>query len=178
MSLSARILRVFSLCAVAVVLAGIGALIWFGAWYYPALGLAGIPKDGYRQAMTLAARGMTATDGLVFEDFDFLKYREVARGGEAYAWGAARCKAADGSTTFYWVYLEWSKKRGQWLRNYSLELAAPDDEIYFTRQNPGQFGRARLAGGKLLGQLASRVREALAARSATAIRPGLQSPGL
>ncbi len=178
MSLSGRILRIVSVCVVAVVLAGIGALIWFGAWYYPALGLAGIPKDGYRQAMDIAARGMTATDGLVFEDFDFLKYRDVARGGEAYAWGAARCKAADGSTTFYWVYLEWSKKRGQWLRNYSLELAAPDDEIYFTRQNPGQFGRARLAGGKLLGQLASRVREALAARAAAGTRPGLQSPGL
>jgi hypothetical protein len=161
----------------AVVLAVVGGLVWFGAWYYPALGLAGIPKDGSRQALDIAARGMTAADGLVFEDFDFCKYRDVARGGEAYAWGAARCRAADGSTTFYWVYLEWSKKRGQWLRNYSLELAAPDDEIYFTRQNPGQFGRARLAAGKLLGQLASRVREALAA-ARTGDRPaGLQRPG-
>ena len=158
-----RVLR-FGLWGIAgAVLAGVGLLVWFGAWHYPALGLSGIPKDGYRQAMEIAARGMTAADGLRFEDFDFLKYREVQRGGEAYAWGAARCRAADGSTAFYWVYLEWSKKRGQWLRNYSLELAAPDDEIYFTRLSPGQLGRAKLAAGKLLGQLASRVREALAA---------------
>jgi len=173
-----RILKLLGLGLAAVVLAGAAGLVWFGAWSYPAMGLAGIPKDGYRQAMDVAARGMTASDGLVFKDFDFLKYREVERGGEAYAWGAARCQAADGSTTFYWVYLEWSKKRGQWLRNYSLELAAPDDEIYFTRFAPGQFGRARLAVGKLLGQLASRVREAVAARGAGENRPGLQSPGL
>ena len=169
MSRGRRIFKRFGLGLLAVVLAGVGGLVWFGAWHYPALGLAGIPKDGYREAMDIAARGMTASDGLVFEDFDFCKYREVARGGEAYAWGAARCKAADGSTTFYWVDLEWSKKRGQWLRNYSLELAAPDDEIYFTRQYPGQLERARLALGKLLGQLAARIREA---------RPGLQTPNL
>ena len=159
----------------AVVLLGVGGLIWFGAWYYPALGLAGIPKSGYRQALDTAARGMTASDGLAFEDFDFSKFRDVARGGEAYAWGAARCKAADGSTTFYWVYLEWSKKRGQWLRNYSLELAAPDDELYFTRQYPGQMARARLALGKLLGQLAAHVREA---RQASPERQDLQRPDL
>ncbi|MFP5259942.1 MAG: hypothetical protein ACLGQH_13040 [Acidobacteriota bacterium] len=176
--MSRRVLKWAGLSGLAVVLLAVAGLIWFGAWYYPAMGLAGIPKDGYRQAMDLAARGMTESDHLVFEDFDFLKYREVARGGEAYAWGAARCKAADGSTTFYWIYLEWSKKRGQWLRNYSLELAAPDDEIYFTRFAPGQFGRARLAGGKLLGQLASRIREALSARAAGQNHPGLQSPGL
>lgn len=170
--------KLLGLGLLAVVLLGVGGLIWFGAWYYPALGLAGIPKSEYRQALDTAARGMTASDGLVFEDFDFSKYREVARGGEAYAWGAARCKAADGSTTFYWVYLEWSKKRSQWLRNYSLELAAPDDEIYFTRLVPGQLGRAGLAGGKLLGQLASRLREAAAARPAGQDRQGLQSPGL
>ncbi len=176
--MSRRILTWAGLSGLAVVLVAVAGLIWFGAWHYPAMGLAGIPKDGYRQAMDIAARGMTKSDGLVFEDFDFLKYREVQRGGEAYAWGAARCKAADGSTTFYWVYLEWSKKRGQWLRNYSLELAAPDDEIYFTRFVPGQFGRARLAAGKLIGQLASRIREVLAARSAGQNHPGLQSPGL
>ncbi|MHC1790746.1 hypothetical protein [Solidesulfovibrio sp.] len=164
MSRGGRIRKWCGLGLLAVVLAGLGGLIWFGAWHYPALGLAGIPKDGYRQAMDIAARGMTASDGLVFEDFDFLKYREVERGGEAYAWGAARCKTVDGATTFYWVYLEWSKKRRQWLRNYSLELAAPDDEIYFTRQHPGQFGRAALAAGKLLGQLGSRLREARQAR--------------
>lgn len=155
--------RVFrrGLCVLgAAVLLGLAGLVWFGAWHYPAMGLAGIPRQDYRQAMEIAARGMTASEGLAYEDFDFLKYREVARGGEAYAWGAARCRARDGSTTFFWVYLEWSRKRGQWLRNYSLELAAPDDEIYFTRQFPGQLARARLALGKLLGQLAAHVREA------------------
>lgn len=168
MSRGRRVLKWCGLGLSAAVLLAVAGLVWFGAWHYPAMGLAGIPKAGYRQAMDLAARGMTASDGLAFEDFDFLKYREVERGGEAYAWGAARCKAADGSTAFYWVYLEWSKKRGQWLRNYSLELAAPDDEIYFTRFAPGQFGRARLAAGKLLGQLASRIREARNARAAAA----------
>ena len=164
-----RILKGGLWAALAVVVLSVGTLVWFGAWYYPAMGLSGIPKDGYRQTMELAARGMAASEGLVYEDFDFLKYRRVERGGEAYAWGSARCRAADGSTSFYWVYLEWSKKRGQWLRNYSLELAAPDDEIYFTRQYPGQLERARLALGKLLGQLAARIREA---------RPGLQTPSL
>jgi len=160
MSRVGRNLRRGLYAALTMIVLVVGALVWFGAWHYPAMGLAGIPKDGYRRAMELAARGMTASEGLRFEDFDFQKYREVARGGEAYAWGAARCRARDGSTTFYWVYLEWSKKRGQWLRNYSLELAAPDDEIYFTRFAPGQLGRARLALGKLLGQLAAHVREA------------------
>jgi hypothetical protein len=159
-SLPGRILRRSLLAVAVLVVLSVGALLWFGAWHYPAMGLAGIPKDGYRSAMELAARGMTASDGLRFEDFDFLKYREVARGGEAYAWGAARCRAKDGATVFYWVYLEWSNKRRQWLRNYSLELAAPDDELYFTRTTPGQLGRARLALGKLLGQLAAHVREA------------------
>ncbi len=153
----------------------VGLLVWFGAWHYPAIGLASIPKEGYRQAMDIAVRGMTRSDGLTFEDWDFMKFRQVERGGEAYAWGAARCRAADGATAFYWVYLEWSKKRGQWLRNYSLELAAPDDEIYFTRTFPGQFARARLALGKILGQLASHIREA---RAFAANPSGLQTPGL
>ncbi len=159
----------------AVIVLAAGILVWFGAWHYPALGLAGIPKEGYRQAMDRAARGMTAAVGLAFEDFDSLKYREVARGGEAYAWGAARCRAADGSTAFFWVYLEWSRKRGQWLRNYSLELAAPDDELYFTRTHPGQIGRAGLALGRLFGQLAAHVREA---RDFAPDRQDLQRTGL
>lgn len=153
----------------------VGLLVWFGAWHYPAIGLAGIPKEGYRQAMDIAVRGMAASDGLTFTDWDFMKFRQVERGGEAYAWGAARCRAADGATAFYWVYLEWSKKRGQWLRNYSLELAAPDDEIYFTRTFPGQVARARLALGKILGQLVSHIREA---RAFAADPSGLQTPGL
>lgn len=170
-----RLSRLLLLGAAGVVLGLVAALIWFGAWYYPALGLAGIPKSGYRQAMDIAARGMTRSVGLAFEDYDFLKYREVQRGGEAYCWAAARCKARDGSTSFFWIYLEWSKKRQQWLRNYSLELAAPDDEIYFTRQQPGQLGRARLAVSKLLGQLVAHVREA---RNLPPPGPGLPSPGL
>lgn len=165
MSRAGRIARRGLVVLAALAVLAVGGLIWFGAWYYPAMGLAGIPKDGYRQAMEKAARGMTASVGLTFEDFDFLKYREVARGGEAYAWGAARCRARDGSTAFFWIYLEWSGKRGQWLRNFSEELAAPDDEIYFTRQYPGQLTRARLILGKLLGQLAAHVREARGAPS-------------
>ncbi len=175
MSRAGKAVRVSLWGGLGLLVLAVAALLWFGVWHYPALGLAGIPKDDPGRAMDLAVRGMTAADGLAFEDWDFRKFRAVARGGEAYAWGAARCRAADGSTAFYWVYLEWSKKRGQWLRNYSLELAAPDDELYFTRTFPGQFGRAGLALGKLLGQLASHVREARAwARNPQ----GLQTPGL
>jgi hypothetical protein len=170
-----RARRLILLAAAGIVLGLVAALIWFGAWYYPALGLAGIPKDGYRQAMTTAARGMTRSVGLTFEDFDFLKFRPVERGGEAYVWGVARCRAKDGSTSFFWIYLEWSRKRGQWLRNFSQELASPDDEIYFTRQTPGQIGRARLALSKLLGQLCAHVREA---RGAPPASPDLPTPGL
>jgi hypothetical protein len=155
-----RTLRLVLWAGGGMVIGLVAALIWFGAWYYPALGLAGIPKNDYRQAMDLAARGMTRSVGLTFQDFDFVKFRQVERGGEAYSWGVARCRAGDGSTSFFWIYLEWSKKRGQWLRNFSQELAAPDDEIYFTREFPGQVGRARLALSKLFGQLAAHVREA------------------
>ncbi|MFU2209799.1 hypothetical protein [Solidesulfovibrio sp. C21] len=162
MNRSGRNLRRLLYALLAVIVLGVGTLVWFGAWYYPALGLTGVPKDGYRRAMDIAVRGMTASEGLAFQDWDFRKFRQVERGGEAYAWGAARCRARDGSTSFYWVYLEWSKKRGQWLRNFSEELATPDDEIYFTRTSPGQFGRARLALSKILGQLAAHVREARA----------------
>lgn len=175
MSRSGRNLRRLLYALLVMIVCGVGALVWFGAWYYPALGLAGIPKDGYRQAMDVAVRGMTASEGLTFQDWDFMKFRNVERGGEAYAWGAARCRAGDGSTSFYWVYLEWSKKRGQWLRNFSEELATPADEIYFTRTVPGQFLRARLALGKILGQLAAHVREA---RTFGRNPPDLQSPGL
>lgn len=175
MTARGKIVRLALLGAAGLILGLAAGLLWFGAWYYPALGLSGIPKAGYRQAMDIAARGMTRSVGLTFEDFDFLKYREVARGGEAYTWGVARCKARDGSTSFFWVYLEWSRKRGQWLRNYSQELAAPNDEIYFTRQIPGQLGRARLTLSRLLGQLAAHVREA---RNLPPPAPDLPTPGL
>lgn len=157
-----RALRLAGWSALGLTVLCVGLLVWFGAWHYPAFNLADLTKADYRQAMDRAARGMAASDNLTFEAFDFLKYREVSRGGEAYVWGAARCRTADGAAERYWVYLEWSAKRGQWLRNYSLVLAAPDDEIYFTRQTPGQLGRAALALRKLLGQLRSHVREVLA----------------
>lgn len=175
MSRAAHTLRRLLYALLAMLVLGVGALIWFGAWYYPAMGLAGIPKDGYRQAMDVAVRGMTASEGLTFLDWDFMKFRQVERGGEAYAWGAARCRSGDGSTAYFWVYLEWSKKRRQWLRNFSEQLAAPGDEIYFTRTFPGQFARARLALEKILGQLAAHVREA---RAFGGEPPGLQTPGL
>ena len=175
MSRFGRNLRRLLYAVLAMVVLGVGALVWFGAWYYPAMGLAGIPKNDPRQAMDVAVRGMTAAEGLTFLDWDFMKLRQVERGGEAYAWGAARCRSRDGSTAYFWVYLEWSGKRGQWLRNYSLELAAPDDEIYFTRTFPGQFRRAGLALEKILGQLAAHVREA---RAHARKPPGLQTPGL
>ncbi|QLA17854.1 hypothetical protein [Desulfolutivibrio sulfoxidireducens] len=142
-------------------LAGVvaGLLLWFGAWYFPAWRLEGFSKNQYLQAAELAARGLAHAEGLTFMDFDFLKYREVTRGSEAYVWGAARCRAPDGGTELAWIYLEWSAKRKQWLRNYSLLLATPDDEIFYTRTHPGQARRARLAIDKLLHQLARNVRE-------------------
>ena len=175
MTARARLLRLLLLGGAGTILGLVAGLVWFGAWYYPALGLSGIPKSGYRQAMDIAARGMTRSVGLEFQDFDFVKFRPVERGGEAYVWGVARCRAGDGSTAFFWIYLEWSRKRDQWLRNYSLELAAPDDEIYFTREFPGQLTRARLAVTKLLGQLTAHVREA---RGLPPPAPGLPTPGL
>lgn len=129
----------------AAVLLGVGFMIWFGAWRYPGYGLSGISKADYARAMTVAARGMAISEGLTFEDFDFMKFREVERGSEAYAWGAARCRAVGGGTEYLWVYLDWSEKRGQWLRNYSLVLADPEDEIYYTRLRPGQRDRAAMA---------------------------------
>ncbi|WP_428564537.1 MAG: hypothetical protein ACP59X_02395 [Solidesulfovibrio sp. DCME] len=175
MSRAGKAVRVCLWSGLGLVVLAVAALIWFGAWHYPALGLAGIPKGDPARAMDLAVRGMTAADGLTFEDWDFRKFRSVQRGGEAYAWGAARCRTAAGATTFYWVYLEWSNKRGQWLRNYSLELAAPDDELYFTRTFPGQVERARLALSKLVGQLRSHLRET---RAFARNPQGLQTPGL
>jgi hypothetical protein len=145
------------LAGLAVAVAGL--LVWFGAWYFPAWRLQGFSRDQYREAAAYAARGLAHAEGLSFEDFDFLKYREVTRGSEAYVWGAARCRAADGGTELAWIYLEWSSKRRQWLRNYSLLLATPDDEIFYTRGHPGQVDRAKLAIGKLLHQLARNVRE-------------------
>ncbi len=144
-SIGRRLLACIGWTLLAAVLAGVGFMIWFGAWRYPGYGLSGIPKPEYARAMTVAAQGMAVSEGLAFEDFDFMKFREVERGSEAYAWGAARCRAKDGGTEFLWVYLDWSEKRGQWLRNYSLVLADPEDEIYYTRLRPGQRDRAVMA---------------------------------
>jgi hypothetical protein len=143
-------------CAVAL---AAGLLLWFGAWYFPAWRLEGFSKTQYREAATFAARGLAHAEDLTFEDFDFLKYRQVEHGGEAYVWGSARCRAVDGGTEFVWIYLEWSTKRGQWLRNYSLVLAAPDDEYFYTRGHPDQWGRARMAIERLAHQLSRNIRE-------------------
>ncbi len=126
-------------------LAGAGFMIWFGAWRYPAFELAGLPKTGYAEAMDIAGRGMAQSEGLAFEGFDFMKYRQVERGSEAFVWGAAKCRDASGGQHVLWVYLEWSGKRGQWLRNYSLVMADPEDEIFYTRDNPGQWDRIVMA---------------------------------
>jgi hypothetical protein len=147
------------------------AAIGLAAWRWPwpgslsgsgpgisRLAPSGILQDQYREAAAYAARGLAHAEGLSFEDFDFLKYREVTR-APSHVWGAARCRAADGGTELAWIYLEWSSKRRQWLRNYSLLLATPDDEIFYTRGHPGQVDRAKLAIGKLLHQLARNVRE-------------------
>jgi len=126
-------------------LCGIGFMIWFGAWRYPSYDLGGIPEKDYAKAMDIAARGMAASEGLAFGDFDFMKYREVERGSEAYVWGTAICKDDAGAARVLWVYLEWSSKYGQWLRNYSLVMADPEDEIFYTRDNPGQWERLVMA---------------------------------
>lgn len=154
-----RVIGMAAAAFAAVAVMAVGLLIWFGAWYFPAWRLEGYARDQYREAATFAARGLAHAEGLTFEDFDFLKYRQVEHGGEAYVWGSARCRAADGGTEFAWIYLEWSTKRGQWLRNYSLVLAAPDDEYFYTRGHPGQWGRAKMAIEKLLHQLSRNVRE-------------------
>jgi hypothetical protein len=159
-SRAGRILRWGLLALVPVMALIVWALIWFLNTHYPTMGLAGIPKQDYQVALEKVARGMTAVEGLRFVALDLHKFREAGKSGDARAWGTARCLAKDGSTSFFWVSLEWDNGRGQWRRGFSQELAGPEDEIYFTRESPGQSTRGRLALAKLLGQLAGHIREA------------------
>ena len=170
-----RPVRLSFLLAGVVVVPVLAALAWFGSWYYPALGLAGIARADYRQAMEVTAQSVTRAKGFTLERFDFMKYRPFGTGDDAYAWGEVRCRAAAGSTAIYWISLEWSTKRGQWLRGEVEELATPDDEIYFSRHFPEQITRARLALHKILGRLLTHIREAQGGCPAAS---GLPTPGL
>ncbi len=158
---SGKPLKIAGFCLLGVLLLAVACLVWFGAWRYPAYGLSDVPRRDYRRALEIAAKGIARSEGLMFEDFAFLKFREVERGSEAYAWGAARCLDENGGTEYAWVYLEWSRRRGQWLRNYSLVLAGPGEEMYFTRTHPGQLRRALLALEKILHMNRAHIREVL-----------------
>ena len=104
-----------------------------------------------------------------------MTFRPADQGQDAFAWGAARCRAADGATVFYWVSLRWSPQRGQWLRGRIRELAPAGSEIYFSRQIPGQAVRARLVLREILTGFWDRIREAWTDASAGA---GLPRSGL
>lgn len=154
----------------------VGALYWFAAWHYPAAGLSGIGQDQYDQAMGTVTRGLVLSRELTFNGFDFVKYRRIGQSYDMlYVWGVARCRSKAGATVLYWVSLEWNAKRNQWQRSEILELGAPGDEIYFTRRQPGQIARVKLALGKILDQLSNHIREAkLCAQPAA----DLPTPGL
>lgn len=158
-----RSARCWLFAPVVIVVLAVAGLVWFTSASYPGMGLAGIPKDGYRQAMERVIRSRARADGRTFAGFDSLTFRPADQGGEAYAWGAARCRAADGSTVLYWASLRWNPGRGQWLRGHIRELAPPGNEIYFGREHPGQVLRARLVLREILAGLWVRVREAAAA---------------
>jgi hypothetical protein len=149
------LLALLSLIALAV-----GAAVWFFGSYYPTMGLAGISRQDYRSAMETVSKSRATAEDLRFVAVDSLTLRESGKDGDARVWGVARCLGKDGSTSFFWVSLTWDKGKGQWRRGAMQQLAAPDDEIYFTREFPGQLTRARLALSKIGGQLAARVREA------------------
>ena len=150
------------LLALAALLAlAIGSFAFFNAWVYPPMGLETLPKEDYRTAWERAARGFCASSGLSFERENFVKYRTVETGDEAYCWGTALCRTADGRERLAWIYLEWSAKRRLWTRSYTLVLADDDDEVYFTPSFPKQLGRAGTALSKIMGENARHVREYL-----------------
>ena len=147
------------LAFLAVLALAIGSFAFFNAWVYPPLGLEDLGKDQYRTAWERAAKGFCASSGLEFQGDTFIKYRPVESGDEAYCWGAALCRTADGRERLAWIYLEWSTKRKLWTRSYTLVLADDDDEAYFTPAFPKQLGRAATALSKIMGENARHVRE-------------------
>ncbi|GFK95740.1 hypothetical protein NNJEOMEG_03608 [Fundidesulfovibrio magnetotacticus] len=145
-------------CLLAVCIAGFAL---FNAWFYPPHGLERLAREQSAEAWDIAARGFCASSGLTFERVDFIKQRAPSTGGEAYVWGVARCRTADGRQRLAWIYLEWSTKRDLWMRGYTTVLADSDDEIYYTPTFPGQYGRAATALGKIMRENARHVREYL-----------------
>lgn len=148
--------------ALAAVLAlAIGGFAFFNAWVYPPHGLEDLRKEDYRTAWERAAKGFCASSGLAYLGDTFIKHRTVQTGDEAYAWGTALCRTADGRDRLAWIYLEWSTKRKLWMRSYTLVLADDDDEVYFTPSFPKQLGRAGTALSKIMAENARHVREYL-----------------
>ena len=151
-------LWLWGLLAAVVVL--VGVMVWFIVAYYPAMGLAGVAQDDYRQVLTRAIQGRVRVEGRTFVSYDSMKYRTLGAGQAAYAWGVARCRAEDGATVLYWVTMRWDAKRGQWLRGSLQELVPAGDELYFDRHIPGQVRRACLVLREILGVVWSQLREA------------------
>lgn len=155
--------RVLTALAVGLALA-VAAFAVFNGYFYPAMGMRGFAKEQYPQAWEHVARGFCSSSSLEYERTAMLKYHEVRSGSEAYCWGVASCRTPQGGERRAWIYLEWSSRRGLWLRNNLLVLADDDDEIYYSPTFPGQFVRAWTAIRKLMRENARHVREALAAR--------------
>jgi hypothetical protein len=135
------------------------AFVVFNAYFYPAHELRTYTQDQYIPAWNTAAKGFCRSAGLAYLGADTMKFRKVSTGPEAFVWGVARARTAQGQERLVWVYLEWSTKRHIWLRNNSLVLADDDDEIYYSRQFPGQFRRAATALAKAFKENARHVRE-------------------
>jgi len=149
------------LCIAAVLALAIGSFAFFNGYIYPPHGLKQFAKQDYDKAWEKAARGFCSSSGLTYVRPDFIKYRPVEAGDEAYAWGVARCTTPQGGERLAWIYLEWSTKRHLWTRNYSLVLADDDDEVYYTPTFPAQYGRASTALSKIFKENARHVREYL-----------------
>lgn len=133
---------------------------WFVATYYPAMGLAGLPQDAYRQVLHRVILARVNVEDRTFIGYSSMTFRLVGKGGAAYAWGVAKCRAEDGSTVLYWVTLHWDPVRKQWLRGTLQELVPAGDELYFDRHIPGQVRRACLVLEEILGVVWSQIREA------------------
>ncbi len=156
------------LCLAVLLALAIGGFALFNGYFYPALGMQGLTKQQHQEAIERAAKGFCASAGLTYQGFapepGMVKYRAVESGSEAYTWGAARCLTQDGRQRLVWIYLDWSSKRGLWLRNTSLVLADDDDEILYSPTFPGQLVRAATALSKIMRENARHVREARSAQ--------------